>query len=202
MTRLFAAMRAGCLALVVSVSARAADDRPAERDEMLTAGRTLPDFVSIDDMGQPWKSAYYVGHKVLVFYFYSGDFTGGCIKQAQAFREGLKSLEDLDVEVVGVSGDQVATHQLFKQSHRLTHTLLADPEGLLATQLGIPVRRSDKAATVRASDLDRKPLVDEQGKPITVERKITLPRWTVIIDREGKLERLHACVASLAVTAS
>ena len=107
--------------------------------------------------------------------------------QAQTARTPRQLIEDLDVEVVGVSGDQAATHQLFKQSHGMRHTLLADPEGTLAAQLGIPVRRTEKAAVVRAIDLDRKPLVDEQGKPITVERRITFPRWTVIIYRDGML---------------
>jgi peroxiredoxin len=64
---------------------------------------------------------------------------------------------------------------------------LADPEGKLASQLGVPARRTQKAAVVRALGLDRKPLVDERGKPITVERQVTYPRWTLIIDREGKL---------------
>jgi peroxiredoxin Q/BCP len=187
MSRLLAAL-AGGLVLAASVLARAADDLPAaEKDEPLTVGQALPQFVSIDDRGESWKSTEHVGRKVVVFYFYPGDFTGGCIVQAQAFREGLKSLEALDIEVIGVSGDQAATHELFKKSHELKHTLLADPEGTLAAQLGIPVRRTEKAASVRAVDLDRKPILDEQGKPITVERRVTYPRWTVIVDREGKL---------------
>jgi peroxiredoxin Q/BCP len=171
----------------MSIDARAADDVPAEKNEAPAVGQTLPDFTGTDDRGQPWKSADHLGRKVVVFYFYPGDFTGGCIKQAESFREGLKSLENLEIAVVGISGDQAATHQLFKQSYGLRHTLLADPDGELARQLGIPVRRSEKPALVRAIDPDRKPLLDEQGKPITVERKVTFPRWTMIIDRDGKL---------------
>lgn len=187
MSRLLAAL-AGGLVLAASALARAADELPAaKKDEPLAVGQALPQFLAIDDRGEPWKSTEHVGRKVVVFYFYPGDFTGGCIVQAQAFREGLRSLEALDIEVIGVSGDQVATHDLFKRSHELKHTLLADPEGALAAQLGIPVRRSEKAAIVRAVDLDRKPLLDEQGKPITVERKITYPRWTAIVDLGGKL---------------
>jgi peroxiredoxin len=186
MTRSFELIAAVCLACLMNVSARAGDE-PVEKNEALTVGQALPDFVSLDETGQPWRWDDLKGQKIVVFYFYPGDFTGGCIKQAESFREGLKTLEDMDVAVVGVSGDQAATHELFKQSHGLRHTLLADPDGALAAQLGIPVRRHDKAAIVRAIDLDRKPLVDEQGKPITIERKITYPRWTLIVDREGKL---------------
>jgi peroxiredoxin len=186
MTKLFAALGTICMALM-SAGALADDSPRPSKTETLAIGEAVPPLECLDDSGLPWKLSDYKGKKVVVLYFYPGDFTGGCIRQAQAFREGLKTLEDLDIEVVGVSGDQAATHQLFRQSHRLAHTLLADPEGTLAAQLGIPVRRQDKAALVRAIDLERRPLLDEQGKPITVERVITYPRWTLIIDREGKL---------------
>jgi thioredoxin-dependent peroxiredoxin len=163
------------------------DSPPAATQEALTVGQPLPALESIDDAGHPWKLADYGRHRVLVIYFYPGDFTSGCIKQAQSFREGLKRLEDLNVDVVGVSGDEVATHQLFKVSHSLRHTLLADPEGALAAQLDIPIRRQNAPAKVRAIDLDRQPLIDEQGQSILVERKVTFPRWTLIVDRDGKL---------------
>src|SRR5438552_2010038 len=152
--------------------------------EALAVGVTSPTFASTDDTGQPWASADHVGKKVIVLYFYPGDFTNGCIKQAQAFRESLAKLEALGTLVIGVSGDDVATHKLFKESHGLAHTLLADPEGLLAKQLGVPVA---KGAKVRTRDLEGKPLMDQQGKSIFVERKVTLPRWTLIIGRDGTL---------------
>jgi peroxiredoxin Q/BCP len=156
-------------------------------------GESLPELESIDEAGQQWKSVDHVGRSVLVMYFYPGDFTGGCIKQAQALREGLARLEGLGVRVVGVSGDEVATHQLFKDAHGLKHTLLADPQGALAQRLDIPVQRPGKPIKVRTRGLDGKPLMDEKGKSIIVERKVTLPRWTLIVGRDGKLisKRTH-----------
>jgi peroxiredoxin len=50
-----------------------------------------------------------VGRKVLVLYFYAGDFTGGCTKQAQAYRDALAAIEELGAEVVGLSGHSLAT---------------------------------------------------------------------------------------------
>jgi peroxiredoxin Q/BCP len=122
---------------------------------------------------------------VIVLYFYPGDFTGGCIKQAEAFRAELAMLTDAGVEVVGVSGDTVATHKLFKETYGLKHTLLADPEGALAKQLGVPV--TERLAKVRTRGPDGKPLLNEKGKSIFVERPVTLPRWTLLIGRDGKL---------------
>jgi peroxiredoxin Q/BCP len=148
-------------------------------------GQVVLAFEGVDDAGQPWKSADYFGQMVIVLYFYPGDFTGGCIKQAEAFRAGLQMLSDAGVDVVGVSGDSVATHKLFKETYGLTHTLLADPEGTLARQLGVPV--TARPTKVRTRGPDGKPLMDEKGRSIFVERAVTLPRWTLIISREGKL---------------
>ena len=172
--------------LTLHLSTIRGDDSPpvAEKQQILTVGQPLPALESIDESGQPWKLADHVGHKVLVFYFYPGDFTGGCIKQAESFREGLKRLEDLGVEVVGVSGDQVATHQLFRTSHGLKHTLLADPEGKLAAALGVPVTAGTK---VRTRGPDGKPLMDERGKSIIVTRPSTLARWTFVVGSNGKI---------------
>jgi peroxiredoxin Q/BCP len=150
----------------------------------LTVGEAVPGFEAVGDDGQPWRAADHVGKKIVVMYFYPGDFTGGCIKQAQAFREGLARLEALDVELIGVSGDSVATHQLFKTTYGLKHTLLADPEGALAKQLGLPVQ---KGAKVRTRGPDGQPLLDGAGKSIMVERGAALPRWTLVIGKDGKL---------------
>lgn len=148
-------------------------------------GEAVLTVESLDDAGQLWSSANFVGKKVIVLYLYPGDFTGGCIKQAESFRAGLQMLSDAGVEVVGVSGDSVATHKLFKETYGLKHTLLADPEGTLAKQLGVPV--TEKPTKVRTRGKDGKPLMDEKGKSIIVERPVTLPRWTLIIGRDGKL---------------
>src|SRR5262245_43489939 len=70
-----------------------------------------PVFESTDDQGQPWKSADHVGKKIIVVYFYPGDLTGGCTKQACAFRDDMDKLTAKGVEIVGVSGDSVKNHQ-------------------------------------------------------------------------------------------
>ena len=172
----------GGMVPLAAQEAAASGDAPAAQ---LEVGAPVLSLEAVDDAGQTWSSAEHVGKKVLVIYFYPGDFTGGCIKQAESFRAGLQMLSDAGVEVVGVSGDTVATHKLFKDTYGLTHSLLSDPEGSLARQLGVPV--TQKAVKVRTRSPDGKPLMDEKGKSIIVERPVTLPRWTLIMGRDGKL---------------
>ncbi len=106
----------------------------------LNVGDAAPSFTSTDDQGKAWKSSDYVGKKIMVVYFYPADLTGGCTKQACGFRDDMKKLQDQGVEVVGVSGDSVRNHQLFKKEHELNFTLLADEDGNVAKAFGVPLR--------------------------------------------------------------
>lgn len=180
------------LAMMMCGTIYAADEpKPEVPPAGLAVGELLPTFESIDDKGLPWKSTDHVGKKVLVLYFYPGDFTGGCIKQAEAYRDGLTKIEELGVELVGVSGDEVATHKLFKETYGLEHTLLADPEGKLAKLVGVPVSAGGR---VSPRTPDRKPITDADGKRIVFKRPVTIARWTVVIDRDGKIASLRNIV--------
>jgi peroxiredoxin Q/BCP len=111
-----------------------------------------------------------------VIYFYPGDFTPGCTAQARAFRDAMNKLTDKGVEVVGVSGDSVKTHELFKKAQKLNFTLLADEEGVVARKFGVPVGPRGK---VKSKDAD--------SNPIEITRNATIARWTFVIDKDGKV---------------
>ncbi|HXT60387.1 MAG TPA: hypothetical protein VN699_17220, partial [Pirellulales bacterium] len=84
------------------------------------------------------------------------------------------------------------THTMFKEANGLRHTLLADPNGELATRLGVPATACKRR--VRAVNTNRKPLLDSDGKAIFVERPMTLARWTMVVDRNGKIASLRTIV--------
>jgi peroxiredoxin Q/BCP len=173
-----------CLLVLSQAASESTATTPAAAAVDLPAGAEVPAFEALDQDGQTWKSSDHVGRKVVVLYFYPGDFTGGCIKQAEAFRAGLVRLEESGVELVGISGDSAETHRLFHETYGLKHTLLADPDGKVASLLGVPV---SKGARVRTRGPDGKPLMDGQGTSIIVQRNVTLARWTLVIDRDGKI---------------
>ena len=99
---------------------------------------------------------------------------------------------------MGVSGDEAATHKLFKETYGLTHSLLADTEGSLAKVLGIPVKAGGR---VRATGPDRKPLLDADGKRIDLERPVTVARWTLVVGRDGKIASLRSVANPVTDTA-
>ena len=141
-------------------------------------------FESTDENGEPWKLDDHVGKMVVVVYFYPADFTTVCTKQAEAWRDNMNALTDAGVEVVGVSGDSVKNHKLFKDAWKLNFTLLADEEAQIAKKFGVPVRRG---GSVRPRGPDRQPLTDESGEPLRLERKATFARWTFVIGKGGKI---------------
>jgi peroxiredoxin Q/BCP len=160
----------GVLALVVGSTATGQEGKGVK------VGDKAPAFQAQDEEGKTFKSSDVVGKKVLVLYFYPADFTGGCTKQACNFRDDTGGLSSKGVMVVGVSGDSVKTHKLFKNYHNLNFPLLADEKGEIAKKFGIPVGKGGKAKGF-----------DESKNPIDVVRGVTIQRYTVVIDKEGKI---------------
>ena len=155
----------------------------AARGEELKIGDKAPEFAAKDDQGKEWKSSDHVGKKILVVYFYPADLTGGCTKQACGFRDDMNKLQGKDVEVVGVSGDSVENHQLFKKVHNLNFTLLADEQGQVAKAFGVPFTAGKKTIPYK-----------HEGKEYKLERGGTAARWTHVIGKDAKLALVNTKV--------
>jgi peroxiredoxin Q/BCP len=154
----------------------ASQSRANDKKIELNVGDKAPAFEARTDAHATWDSAERFGKKWVVVYFYPGDFTPGCTAQAKAFRDAMHKLTEMGVEVVGISGDSVETHSLFKKAQKLNFTLLADEEGAIAKLFGVPVGKGGK---VRAKD--------GEGKPIEITRNVTAARWTFVIGKDGRI---------------
>ena len=94
---------------------------------MLEIGVKAPAFTLSDQNGNPVSLSDFAGRKV-VLYFYPRDNTPGCTRQACAFAGSYEAFKAMDVVVIGVSKDSVASHVKFAAKHELPFILLADPE--------------------------------------------------------------------------
>ena len=94
---------------------------------MLAAGIKAPDFSLSDQHGNTVSLADYAGKKI-VLYFYPRDNTPGCSRQACAFAGAYEDFKTMNVAVIGVSKDSVASHVKFAEKYSLPFTLLSDPE--------------------------------------------------------------------------
>ncbi|MCA9119193.1 MAG: peroxiredoxin [Planctomycetaceae bacterium] len=152
---------------------------PRVEAEELKVGDAAPKFECKDDSGNVWKSADHYGKKSVVVYFYPAAMTGGCTKQACAYRDDKQKLADKDVEVVGVSGDEVDGLRLFKKAHDLNFTLLADTDGSVAKAFGVPLK--DGGEITREVD----------GKEFVLKRGVTSARWTIVVGKDSKIASIN-----------
>lgn len=67
--------------------------------------------------------------KALIVYFYPKDFTKVCTAEACEFRDKFEDFRDLSIPILGISKDDIPTHEKFKKEYKLPFDLLSDPSG-------------------------------------------------------------------------
>jgi|SRR5919198_1567990 peroxiredoxin Q/BCP len=132
---------------------------------MIEEGRPAPDFELKSDSGETVKLSDFRGRPVVV-YFYPKDDTPGCTTEACEFRDAYDVFRERDAEVLGVSPDDIASHEKFRSKYGLPFTLLADPDHKVAEAYGVWGKRS------------------YMGREY-----MGINRSTFVIDREGKIAR-------------
>ena len=100
--------------------------RAAEAGE-LKVGDAAPEFKAKTDAGTEFDLSGRKGQWT-VLYFYPKAETPGCTKQACAYRDNIKKVQEQGAEIYGISADDVKAQADFKKNHQLNFTLLADPK--------------------------------------------------------------------------
>ncbi len=99
----------------------------------LSIDDSAPDFTLASTAGRDFSLSLHASGKPLIIYFYPKDFTLLCTEEACEFRDAFR---DLGVDVVGISTDDIATHQKFKAQYNLPFELLADLDAAVAKLYG------------------------------------------------------------------
>jgi len=113
-----------------------------ESDNLLTAiqkqwvGQKAPAFKLQDQQGQWHQLSQYKGEWV-VLYFYPKDNSPGCTQEANQFKAFYPQFIKNNAVVLGVSLDDVKSHQKFSEKLNLPFPILADDQHKLAKQFGI-----------------------------------------------------------------
>ena len=103
---------------------------------MPETGDKAPDFTLKTDRDETVTLSSFLGKANVVLYFYPKDNTGGCTKEACAFRDSMEDIRTMDTVVLGVSPDSIKSHQNFIGKHNLNFSLLSDPEHQVAELYG------------------------------------------------------------------
>ena len=104
----------------------------------LEIGDTIPQFTLRDQNNKEFDVTKYRGKKPMVIYFYPKDDTPGCTKEACSFRDEFETFIDMNVKVIGISSDDVASHKKFAEKYNLPFTLLADTKKKVRKLFGVP----------------------------------------------------------------
>ena len=110
-------------------------------------GGGVQDYALADFSGKP-----------VVIAFYPGDDTAVCTKQLNDYNDGFDSFNELDAQVLGISPQDLGSHERFSSKYGFKFPLLADTDKAVARRYGTlgPIgfpRRSvfivDGAGTIR-----------------------------------------------------
>src|SRR5439155_818260 len=93
-----------------------------KRGSVIEEGKPAPDFELQSDNGETVKLSNLRGRPV-VLYFYPKDDTPGCTTEACEFRDAYDVFRERGAEVLGVSPDDVTSHEKFKTKYELPFTL-------------------------------------------------------------------------------
>jgi peroxiredoxin Q/BCP len=89
-----------------------------------TGGRTI----GLDD---------FIGKQHVVLYFYPRDDTSGCTREACGFRDLEGQFAAAGAAILGVSADDVASHERFAGKYNLPFPLLADVDHAVCERYGV-----------------------------------------------------------------
>jgi len=101
-----------------------------------TPDSPAPDFHLQDQHGHDVTLAQFRGRHV-VLYFYPKDNTPGCTQEACDFRDEHSALQAAGAVVLGVSPDDLKSHQKFATKFSLPFSLLADLEHRVCEAYGV-----------------------------------------------------------------
>ena len=102
----------------------------------LQEGQKAPAFTGIDQDGNKISLSDFKGQKVVLF-FYPEDDTPTCTIQACNLRDNYALLKNNGLKVIGISPDDVTSHQKFREKFSLPFTLVADPEHKIIDKYGV-----------------------------------------------------------------
>ena len=103
----------------------------------LKVGEVAPAFSLADQDGRSRSLDDFRGRWLVVF-FYPKDNTPGCVREACRFGDEHERFKALGAEIIGISGDDTASHQRFRKSCRLRYDLLSDPERSMRKAWKVP----------------------------------------------------------------
>ena len=130
------------------------------------SNQQAPKFQTFASNGKTVSLSDFNG-KYVVLYFYPKDDTPGCTVEACEFRDSISETEKLNAVVLGVSPDDLKSHDKFIKKFKLPFLLLADEDKTICQDYGV-----------------------WQEKSFMGEKYMGVVRTTFVIDKNGKIVKV------------
>lgn len=112
--------------------------------------------------------------KTIVLYFYPKDNTSGCTSEALSFRDHLDEFMQANAVILGVSKDNLKSHQKFREQHLLPFDLIIDENGALCEIFDVIKEKSmygRKYMGIERSTF----VINKEGVLVKAWRKVKVP---------------------------
>ena len=134
----------------------------------LAEGKRAPQFTLPASTGGKIALRDFKAKAHVVLYFYPKDDTPGCTKEACSFRDLQGEFEEAGAAILGVSADDVDSHEKFVGKYGLNFPLLSDDGAKVCTKYGVWKEKS------------------MYGK-----KRMGIVRTTFVIDKAGTIRRIY-----------
>jgi peroxiredoxin Q/BCP len=107
----------------------------------------------------------------VILYFYPRDNTPGCTLEAESFRDNNETLKGQNAVIIGVSRDDLASHDKFITKLDLPFVLLSDEDSEVTTLYDVLKEKNmygKKSIGIQRSTF----IIDEEGILIYENRKV------------------------------
>jgi len=108
---------------------------------MLDIGDKVPAFSGLNSENKEINLSDFQGKKIVI-YFYPKDDTPSCTKEACSFRDNFNELTEKGIVVLGISLDDVKSHQKFQKKYDLPFNLISDSDKKIANLFDVYKEKS------------------------------------------------------------
>lgn len=123
--------------------------------------QTLNGTLSLED---------FLGSYVVLF-FYPKDDTPGCTEEACAFQKNLNAFKKMNINIVGISQDNLASHKKFSEKYNLHFPLGSDTDQSILKAYGVWVEKHLYGRTYMGTERTTF-LINPQGKIEKIWRRV------------------------------
>ena len=109
--------------------------------------------------------------RLLVLYFYPKDNTPGCTQEGIDFSSNYRKFNNLNTEIIGISKDNIKSHEKFKKKYTYKFDLISDEDEKICKMFDVIKEKNmygKKYMGIERSTF----LIDKKGKLVKEWRKV------------------------------